>query len=177
MAALEIPEGFRFYKDMIANVAAEVGVNRATVAAICWQESSFNADAFRFERGYWNRYLAKLPQWQGANPRRVSSSYGLMQMMYPNIFEDHIASTATPEQLFDPLFNLQCGSKHYLMLVDWAETKTQVTGLVLMSALASYNGGRGGNDPSKDNPLRNAAYAKQVLAKRSIMEKEYGRKE
>jgi soluble lytic murein transglycosylase-like protein len=172
-----IPVGFKFYKDEISAVATEFGLEPALVAAIVWQESSFCADAFRFEPDFWNRYLKKNPKYLHLNPRRVSASYGLMQIMYPLVHEDKLADkdALPPEHLFDPAKNLITGCRHLRLLLGWALSKTaQDTDLALRAALASYNGGRGGNDPSKDSPLRNGGYAREVLAKAVIMRRAYG---
>lgn len=175
-AQLVIPVGFKFYKALIAEVAGRYGLSVPTIAAICWKESSFNTDAFRYEPMFWNRYLKNNPKYKHLNPRRVSSSYGLAQVMYARILEDKIADNDAwdPELLFIPENGLDIGCAFYLELVQWAQTKTTDVAMVRLAALASYNGGRGGNDPSKDNPLRNGAYARDVLMRRAIMEREYG---
>ena len=175
-AQLVIPVGFKFYKSLIAETAVRYGLNVPTVAAICWKESSFNTDAFRYEPDFWNRYLKPKPQYRHLNPRRVSSSYGLMQVMYCRVLEDKVADNDAwdPELLFIPVNGLDIGCAFFLELVQWAATKTTDPAQVRLAALAAYNGGRGGNDPSKDNPLRNGTYAREVLARRVIMEREYG---
>jgi hypothetical protein len=58
-------------------------------------------------------------------------------------------------------------------LLQWAATKTTDAALITQAALAAYNGGRGGNDPSKDKPLRRASYAREVLARYPILKKEF----
>lgn len=175
-APLMVPVGFKFYKALIAEVAGRYGLDVATVAAMCWQESGFNTDAFRHEPDFWNRYLKRNPKYRSLNPRRVSSSYGLMQVMYCRILEDKLATNDAwePELLFIPENGVDIGCAFYLELVQWAQTKTADPAMVRLAALASYNGGRGGNNPATDNPLRNGTYAREVLAKRVVMEREYG---
>lgn len=174
--AMEIPRGFRFYKDQIAVVADRHGLPPALVAAVVWKESSFNADAFRHEPDFWNRYLKANPKYRHLNPRRVSSSYGLTQVLYCRILEDKIADNDAwePELLFVPENALEIGCAFLRELLTWAVGQTDDPALATMGALAAYNGGRGGNRPGKDHPLRNGAYARDVLAKRAVMEKEYG---
>jgi len=159
----------------IATAAEKWGLDPLLVEAVVVQESGGNTDAFRFEPNFWNRYLKSNPKYRGLNPRRVSSSYGLMQVMYCRVLEDRIADNDAwaPELLFLPENGLDIGCGLLAELLQWAQGKTQDQQLATQAALAAYNGGRGGNDPSKDNPLRNGKYAREVLAKRVILAKEY----
>lgn len=173
--AIAIPVGFRFYKDAIRAAAVVAGLDPYLVAAVCWQESAFNADAFRHEPAFWNRYLKTNPKYRHLNPRRVSSSYSLMQVMYCRVHEDRMTDNDAlpPEHLFVPELNLRTGCQLLAELQAWAN-HTSVTGLtptparVIEASLAAYNGGRGGNRPS-DEPLRNGKYAREVLAKLAIL--------
>ncbi len=170
-----IPVGFRFYKQTIADVAKEYSLPASVVAAMVWKESSFNADAFRFEQDFWNRYLKRNPLYNTRNPRQVSSSYGLMQVMYCRVQEDKIVANdhLPPEHLFEPAENLRVGCCYLRELIDWALRLGVTADVALTAALAAYNGGRGGNHPLKDNPLRNGYYARDVLSRQRVMEKEY----
>ncbi len=151
------------YEKEIAAAAAARSLDPALVTAIVAQESDFATDAFRFEPKFWARYLSKLPEYAGANPRRVSSSYGLMQIMYPTALEVGYDKAQPPELLFIPEVGLEFGCRRLRALVDWANGFPGVKPTVaLRAALAAYNGGRGGNKPT-DQPLRNGLYADQVL--------------
>jgi len=180
MAVVDIPKGFRFYRGLIDQIAAEYKLDPLLVHGVVWQESAYNTDAFRYEPDFWNRYLKANPRYRDLNPRRVSSSYGLMQVMFCRIWEDKIADNDTipPEHLFIPEIGLHVGCGFLAELLTWANTRVVPEGKVATPefiALAAYNGGRGGNDPAKNWPLRNAVYANQVLAKRAIIAKEYAR--
>lgn len=171
MAALVLPVGFKFYKDVIVDYAIKYGLDPVLVCAVVWQESSFNADGFRYEPDFWNRYLKNNPKYRHLNPRRVSSSYGLMQVMYCRVHEDKLAENDAlpPEHLFVPELNLRTGCQLLAELLAWASGKTSDPVLARTAALAAYNGGRGGNDPSKDRPLRRESYAREVLHKRDFL--------
>jgi soluble lytic murein transglycosylase-like protein len=178
MAAVELPKGFRFYKGLIEQIATEHGLDPLLVHAVVWQESAYNTDAFRYEPDFWNRYLKGNPKYRDLNPRRVSSSYGLMQTMFSRIWEDRIADNDTipPEHLFIPEIGLHVGCGLLAELLVWAKTRTAPPGIIAVPeliALAAYNGGRGGNDPAKNWPLRNGVYAGQVLAKRALVAAAY----
>lgn len=132
------------------------GLTPDLVQAVCLIESSGRTDAFRAEPAFWDRYLRDKPEWDGANPRRVAASYGLLQVMFPVAVEFGMARTEPPEYLFVPLIGLHYGCAVLAERLAWARGD-------IRAALASYNGGKGGNAPG--GVLRNAAYADKVLAR------------
>lgn len=156
------------YTADIEAAAARYGLDPLLVESIVMIESSGNTDAFRFEPDFWNRYLKRNPKYCHLNPRRVSSSYGLMQVMYCRLLEDRISENDTwqPELLFIPENGLDIGCALFKELLEWALSRPIPEGICVSPeeiALAAYNGGRGGNDPSKNWPLRNGKYAAKVL--------------
>src|SRR3990167_4864484 len=164
------------YKKEIDAAALKHGLDPVLVEAIVVQESAGNTDAFRFEPDFWNRYLKANPKYRHLNPRRVSSSYGLMQCMFCRILEDKIADNDVwaPEMLFIPENGLDIGCHLLADLLVWGRSVSPTDPeKALLASLAAYNGGRGGNNPQKNWPLRNASYAKAVLAKHALLEKEY----
>lgn len=169
-----MPIGTRYW-DLITKVAAEFKLDPVLVEAIVVTESSGNADAFRFEPMFYNRYIKPKGLFPGQNPRRVSSSYGLMQVMYPTALENGYPKEYPPERLFEPELSLRAGCRLLRSLLDWAAGFPGTTPeKQLSAALASYNGGRGSNKPT-DTPLRNGVYADKVLRNRNQLVKE-GRK-
>lgn len=174
-ATLTIPPGFRFYKDLIIAVATSHGLEPALVAGVCWQESEFCAHAYRFEPDFWNRYLKLNPKYRHLNPARVSASYGLMQIMYPLVHEDKLADNDAlpPEHLFVPELNLDMGCRWLKGLFTWAQgLGVNDANVVRLAAVAAYNGGKGGNDPTKNWPLRTAHYATKTFAKEARIRRE-----
>lgn len=163
------------YLELIRKVAAEFKLDPVLVEAIVVQESSGDTDGFRFEPGFYNRYIKPKGMFPGQNPRRVSSSYGLMQVMYPTALEHGYPKEYPPERLFEPEIGLRAGCTVLRKLLDWSETfPTAAPEKRLSAALASYNGGRGSNKPT-DEVLRNGVYAKSVLKHYAQLVKE-GRK-
>lgn len=142
----------RSYNALITATAVVYSLDPHLVTAIATKESSLHADAFRFEPGFWDRYLAKHKDYQDTIPRRVSSSYGLMQVLYPTAHEHGFIGE--PEELFVPSTNLRYGCVIFKALLDWAEGNE-------MKALGAYNGGKGNWD--KDIPQQ---YAQHVIALR-----------
>ena len=162
-----ITVGYRFYRTLIGTVATQFGLDPVLVAAVCWQESAFQADGFRFEPAFWNRYLKHKPEWRGQNPRRVSSSYGLMQVMFVVAVEDGtILANDAPEGLFVPAMGLAAGCARLAKLKAWAAKLPLSPPDHELAMLAAYNGGRGGNSVP---PFRNGRYAREVLAKLAIL--------
>lgn len=163
--------GLKFYWPAIQAAARAHGLDPLLVAAVVVQESAGNTDAFRHERLFWNRYLKRLPEWTQLNPRRVSSSYGLMQVMFPVAQERGLAKDVPPERLFEPEVGLEFGCRHLRWTMDRIDAKyPSAPGPDrLRAALASYNGGL-----QPPNALRpdNRAYADSVLKRYSTLQTE-----
>lgn len=126
-----------WYRADIEVAASRHGLDPNLVEAIVRVESSGLTHAYRYEDGFFHRYLADNQAYDGANPRRVSSSYGLMQIMYPTAKEE-LGFSGAPENLFVPTVGLDAGCAHLAKLL------TQVGG-DLERAIAAYNGGLGGS--------------------------------
>lgn len=158
---IEYP-GLRFHWTAIQVAAKAHSLDPLFVAAVVLKESSANADAFRHERLFWNRYLKRKPEWASLNPRRVSSSYGLMQILFPVAQERGLAKDVPPERLFEPEVGLEFGCRHLRHVMDWVDAKyPQIPGQArVRAALASYNGGLQGPDALRPD---NRAYADSVL--------------
>lgn len=145
-------------------------------------ESTFNAYAWNPEPNYryfWNVHTNK-PFRVVTNPEIASafspkdfpslagdpdqewwaqqSSWGLMQVMGALARELGFAGPYLPE-LTSPEKNLAIGCVQLRRLLDWANGDTE-------RALAAYNGGKVGN---LSRPLRNQAYASNVLAHREAL--------
>lgn len=139
------------YRAEIEAIASQFSLDPDLVHAIVVTESSEKTHAYRFEPGFWQRYMKDKPKWDGANPERVSSSYGLMQIMYPVALELGYAESA-PEYLFVPTIGLHWGCKKLRSLLDWSQQNVD-------QALAAYNGGKGDN---QHPPYRNQWYVDRV---------------
>jgi soluble lytic murein transglycosylase-like protein len=137
------------YRAEIVKAADDHEIDPDLLEAVVIAESSGQTDAFRFEPGFYRRYLEGKPEYAKANPRRVSSSYGLCQVMYTTAqqygFQD------LPEVLFQPAVGLQFGGLHLKRLLAWSKGDVR-------KALAAYNGGQG--NYAATDPQR---YATKVL--------------
>jgi soluble lytic murein transglycosylase-like protein len=122
------------YRDAIAIAANKYELDPQLVEAVVLQESAGKADAFRQEPAFWSRYCARDPRFADEEPRRIASSYGLMQVMYTTALDHGYAGA--PEGLFDIPTNLDIGCRIL------AKLKRRFTTPDLY--LAAYNGGPGG---------------------------------
>lgn len=134
------------------------GLDLGLVGAVCLTESNGFTQAYRYEPLFYKRYnlASKYP---GQNPRRISASYGLMQIMYPTAHE--LGHEGLPELLFQPQHGLKYGCLHLRRCLDWAAQFTTNEKERLVSGLAAYNGGRS-SAQKPPSPL-NMAYALRVL--------------
>lgn len=139
------------YREAIRVAAANYSLDPLLVEAVVWQESSGKADAFRYEPAFWLRYCAPKAQYAHEEPRRIASSYGLLQVMFPTA--QLVGFRGEPEELFSIRTNLDVGCRYLKSLFSRC-------GGDLRQTLAAYNGGPGGID--QPVPLR---YADQVLAR------------
>lgn len=155
------------YRPQIVIAATAHGIDPDLVEAVVEQESSGKFYAYRYEPGFYTRYLAHNPDYTDRNPYEVSASFGLMQCMYPTALEHGFVGD--PWDLFNPRKNLDIGCTILAKLLTWA--RSQYTGLsahaetaIRRSALAAYNGGKNGNSPNS-TVMRNQQYALAVLAR------------
>jgi soluble lytic murein transglycosylase-like protein len=122
------------FRALIAETAVAHDLSPDVVEAIVVTESSGNPRAYRYEPAFWDRYLKDKPAYKDADPRRVSASYGLMQVMYPVACE--LGFSGEPEDLYDPETNLKFGCTKLAQLMTWADGRFE-------QAVAAYNTGKG----------------------------------
>lgn len=148
------------YREDIEQAARAHGLDPDIVEAVVLTESGGKTHAYRYEPGFWRRYLQGKPEWDGRNPERVSASYGLMQVMFPTA-KEHGFLYADPELLFVPSIGLDIGCRVLKALIAWSHGE-------VFQALAAYNGGKGNNQAP---PFKNAGYAEKVLTHLSAVRK------
>lgn len=151
----------RWYRAEIEAAAREHGLDADLVEAVVLTESAGLAHAYRYEPEFWKRYMEGKPKWIVANPRRVSASYGLMQVMFPVAVE--LGYVGEPEGLFVPSVAVDMGCMKLAELLKWSGGNVD-------AALAAYNGGKVGNATP---PYRNQAYVTKVNA--ALLQVKHGR--
>lgn len=150
-----MPNQSKLYRPLIEVAAAEYGLDANLVEAVVRKESSGLTHAYRYEAGFFDRYLADDPAYAGGNPRRVSASYGLMQIMYPTACERGFGKE--PEYLFVPSIGLEWGCRQLKYLIAYVAGDID-------RALAAYNGGLG----SSRRPFRPIISAYVEAVKRHL---------
>jgi soluble lytic murein transglycosylase-like protein len=125
------------YRPLIQAAAAKHGIDPLVAETIVIVESDGRADAFRYELTYFTDAEFAALTYPFTIRRRVSSSYGLMQIMYPTALDMGFDPHAAPEELFVPETNLDLGCKYFASLLAWAHGDVS-------KAFGAYNGGEGG---------------------------------
>jgi soluble lytic murein transglycosylase-like protein len=123
------------------------------------------ARAYRYEPAYWERYLKDDPRYATRDPREVSASYGLCQLMYPTAVSLGFGGLA--EELYNPAINIDLGGRYLRLLLDevwrdksfWYDFEISA----MDCALARYNGGAWRN-PDVFGHLRNQSYVDKIMA-------------
>lgn len=147
---------------VLCGAAKRSGLPKLFLKAVAIVESSLDPRAYRFEQGFWDRYLANNPLWMDKDPQVVSASYGLMQIMFVVAYESGFIGTA--DDLYNPVINVELGAKilaKHLKNVEKEGVHVKYGLWPLMVAAARYNGGSGGN-PDSTGRLRNQQYANKV---------------
>lgn len=158
MTAADLRAAVQYYRPLITEAAKAQGLEPVVVEAVVAQESSYQANAYRFEPAFWARYLAYHDDYKDRLPARVSASYGLMQIMYPTARELD-PRLEDPEVLFVPAVNLRLGCVLLAKLAAWAATERDEA-LHLRRVLGAYNGGRG-----NWHAIAPQRYAAEVIAR------------
>ena len=146
------------YHTLIGTTAARYQLDPALLEAQVIVESSGDPNAFRWEPGYFTRYLKGNPRAVGfAYGPLAACSYGLLQIMLETALE--VGFTGRPEALFDPATGLEWGARYLRILLDWA-------GGDIERALCAYNGGKGA---AMSKPYATHPYADTVFKVRDSL--------
>lgn len=140
------------------------GLKASLLKAIAQTESNFEERAYRFEPKYWERYMKGKPEWNSRDPKEVSASFGLFQIMYGTAHM--LGFRGKGEDLYNPVYNTELACKLLRQLydkvikLDMELRYPRLSPIVIV--LARYNGGAT-NNPSKGGKIRNQIYVDKVL--------------
>lgn len=135
------------YRALIEEIASQHGLDSNLVEAVTIAESGGCTDAFRYEPEFFRRYLHDKPAYAHQVPRRISSSYGLLQIMYSTA--QQYGFSEEPEELFKPAIGLRYGCQHLAHLLRRFDGDVD-------RALTAYNAG-------SPESARGRQYAMKVL--------------
>lgn len=143
--------------------AKKYRVHKLLLKAMAKTESSLDVYAYRFEPAFWDLYLKNSAEWKDRDPKEVSASYGLMQLMFTTAWQIGFRGPAV--DLYNPVINVELGAKFFRYLLDGIEKGTNHLVYQLWPitiALARYNGGLT-NNPTSNGKLRNQDYVNRVF--------------
>ena len=141
----------------------EFKIPKLLLKAVAMTESSLNPRAYRYEEGFWLKYMKDKPEWAHRDPKEVSASYGLMQVLYSTAAM--FGFNGPGEDLYNPVYNIKIGAMVLRARINEVEKNNTHIRFGLWSisiALARYNGGNYKN-PDEDGKLRNDEYVKKVM--------------
>lgn len=150
---------------IFVNMAKKYKLPTLLLKAVAQVESALDPKAYRYEPGFWDRYLKDNLAWKDKDPKVVSASYGLMQLMFTTAWSMGFRGKA--EDLYDPATNINLGAKLLRANINNVkEKKLHIKHQVwsIRIALARYNGGSRGN-PDGNSTLRNQSYVDKVFVK------------
>jgi len=121
--------------------------------------------AYRYEPRYWELFLKDDLRWAGKDPRAISASYGLCQVLYTTAVS--MGFDKDPVWLYDPATGIEYGARYLRLVLDqvWREKEHwyQFEISAMDVALARYNGG-GYHNPDDQGKLRNQWYVDLIMA-------------
>ena len=148
---------------VLCSTGKKYGLPKLYLKSVATIESSLNPLAYRYEPMFWERYLKNHEFWKTHDPKIVSASYGLFQVIYVTAYENGFVGQA--EDLYNPVFNAQIAGKilaKHLERVEKSGVHVKFKTWPLFIATCRYNGGSGGNPDDQGN-LRNKPYADKVF--------------
>ena len=149
------------YDKLFCMYGKKYHLSKLFIKAVAICESALDERAYRFESGFWTKYLKDNPEWKDKEPAEVSASYGLMQLMYVVAWE--LGFKATPEDLYNPVYNIELGAKLLRKHLDYVHKQNYQSPYSDQEiALARYNGG-GWKNPDANGNIRNLKYANKVM--------------
>lgn len=153
------------YDDLFRATERQYSIVPGILKALAFVESAWNARAYRYEPAFWERYLKNDPRWAERDPREVSASYGLCQLMFTTAVG--IGYEGDAEGLYKPATNIDLGGRYLRILLDevWRDREHwyQFDISAMDCVLSRYNGGAFRN-PGEDGKLRNQSYVDKVMA-------------
>lgn len=142
-------------------MAKKYGLSKLLLKSMAMIESSLNPKAYRYEPGFWKRYLKDNPEWNKKDPAKVSASWGLMQLMYTTAWG--LGWRGEAEDLEIPVINIELGAKLMAKLIKQFTPQKHYWLRPVDFALARYNGGSYKN-PDENQVLRQQKYVDKVMA-------------
>lgn len=120
-------------KALAGKYAAKYGLDPVLVCAVCEQESAWNPWAYRYEPGFFAKYVSPLGLKDGTEAIMRSTSWGLMQVM-GQVAREHGYKATFLSSLCDPDTGVDVGC-------DVLKSKLALGGGDVRAGLLRWNGG------------------------------------
>jgi hypothetical protein len=156
------------YDKHFCTFGKQFNIKKLLLKSIGIVESDLNPRAYRMEPLFWERYLKNNPEWSDKDPKIVSASHGICQLMFTTAWSLGLTGEIEKvrDDLLDPTINIMLAAKMMRLLIDKSIKKEYSNKYYWLSnaaiALAQWNGGSRGN-PGEDGVLRNQKYVRKVL--------------
>lgn len=145
---------------IFCTIAKKYRLEKNLLKAIALIESKLDVRAYRHEPEFFEQRLKFEDKWKNRDPKIVSSSYGLFQIMFTTAWQ--LGFRGQAEDLYDPVINTELGAKLLRQLKDRVRTSPNIHLWPLDIALARWHGGSRGN-PRTDGLLQDQPYVNKVL--------------
>ena len=148
---------------VFCTIAKKYRLEKTLIKAMAIVESALDVRAYRHEPMFWDRYLKNNVEWKDKDPKIVSASFGVLQIMFTTAWS--LGFRGQAEDLYNPVINVELGTKLMRQLlsniqIQGIDIKYQIWPIKIM--LSRYNGGSVGN-PRSDGSLRNQSYVDKVF--------------
>lgn len=143
-------------------------IKKLLLKSIAITESNLDPKAYRYEPLFWDNYLVNNPEWSDKDPKIVSASHGICQIMFTTAWSLGLTGEIEKvrDDLLDPLINITLCAKLMRLLIDKSIKKEYTDKYYWLSnaqiACAMYNGGGRGN-PDENGVLRNQKYVRKIM--------------
>ena len=107
-------EIWQHHREPIVAALKKYRVPVPVIIATISTESSGNSRAYRYEPAFYDNYIKNKKLWKNNpyynEPKRISASYGLMQILYTTAYD--VGFRGKPEDLYDPETNIDAGAAY-----------------------------------------------------------------
>lgn len=153
--------GVKVDLDLIfCTIAKKYRLEKNLLKAMATIESSGDARAYQYEPKFFEQVLSLQDAWKDKDPKIVSASYGLFQIMFTTAWQ--LGFRGQAEDLYNPVINTELGAKLLRQLKIRVRTTPNIHLWPLDIALARWHGGSMGN-PGADGLLQDQPYVNKVL--------------
>jgi len=146
---------------VFCTMAKKYRLEKNLLKAIAAVESTGDVRAYRHEPEFFEKHLKLDDAWKDKDPKIVSSSYGLFQIMFTTAWQ--LGFRGQADDLYNPVINTELGAKLLRQLIDRVRSTNNINLWPLDIALARWHGGSRGN-PRTDGILQDQIYVDKVLS-------------